>query len=188
MNFAKRLLMVAGAVALAGIFGALLAPKTTHAIVATAVYMVNTAATPGLVSNIDNPGRIPYQSIANMTGKCPLGGNTCFWEFGNPPAGHRIVIQHVSGLIGFGTAPSEVEVLLNNGSGFPLSAFFAPFKTFSAFDQPVQAYFDPAEIIEVQIGLVGGAFPDPADSISEVVTLTGYELDCNAAPCPTIAK
>ncbi len=190
MNFAKRILMVAGAVALAGILGALLAPKTTHAIVATAVDMVNPASAPGLVSNIDNPGRIPYQATVDLTGKCPPGGGTCVWAFGNPSAGHRVVIQHISGFIQFGTAPSEVLVRLNNanGGGSPLSSFLAPFVNLSAFDQPVQVYFDPLDFIDVQVDLIGGSFPSPADNFTEVVTLTGYELDCNADPCPAIAK
>jgi hypothetical protein len=46
MNFAKRLLMVAGAVAVAGILGALVAPKAAHGIVATLVQVVNTSANP----------------------------------------------------------------------------------------------------------------------------------------------
>jgi len=46
MNFAKRLLMVAGAVAMAGIFGALLAPKAAHGIVATLVQVTNTSSNP----------------------------------------------------------------------------------------------------------------------------------------------
>jgi hypothetical protein len=46
MNFAKKLLMVGGAIALAGIFGALLAPKAAHGIVATLVQVVNTSANP----------------------------------------------------------------------------------------------------------------------------------------------
>lgn len=61
MNFAKRVLIVAGAVALAGILGALLAPKAAHGIVATLVQVVNTAANPVLSRNVDNPDAYPFE-------------------------------------------------------------------------------------------------------------------------------
>jgi hypothetical protein len=190
MKLLKQALAVLATVVVIAVIAAVVTPKTAHAIVATAVQVVNTAAAPALVSNIDNPGRIPYQSIVDQTGRCNPGGNACFWEFGNPPAGHRIVIQHVSGTVGFSATPIGVSVLLNNGSGLALSTFFAPILNslrFTTFDQPVQAYFDPSNIIEVQVGILGATFPNPADSFSEVITLTGYELDCSAAPCPAIA-
>ena len=139
------------------------------------------------VVNMDDPGRIPYQSTVNMSGKCPPGSNSCFWEFGSVPAGHRVVIQHLSGVVGFGTKPTAVWVLLNNGSGLPVSTFLAPFAIFSAFDQAVRAYFDPGQLIEVQVNLDLGSYPDPADSISEIVTATGYELNCSIATCAAIA-
>ncbi|MGB7023289.1 MAG: hypothetical protein WBD73_05770 [Candidatus Acidiferrales bacterium] len=46
MKFAKRLLMVAGAVALSGIVSVMVAPKAVHAIVSTLVTVANTSANP----------------------------------------------------------------------------------------------------------------------------------------------
>lgn len=46
MRFAKRLLMVAGAVALAGIVSVMVAPKAVHAVVSTLVTVANTSANP----------------------------------------------------------------------------------------------------------------------------------------------
>jgi hypothetical protein len=46
MNFAKRMLMVVGGVAVAGLLGAILTPKAAHGIVATLVQVVNTPANP----------------------------------------------------------------------------------------------------------------------------------------------
>lgn len=57
MNFAKRLLMVAGVVALTGMFGAALTPKAAHAVVAALVQVTNTSANPVPNQDVDNPGR-----------------------------------------------------------------------------------------------------------------------------------
>ncbi|MGC1106259.1 MAG: hypothetical protein WA876_06955 [Candidatus Acidiferrales bacterium] len=46
MKFAKRLLMFAGAVSLAGLFSVMLAPKAVHAVVSTLVTVSNTTAQP----------------------------------------------------------------------------------------------------------------------------------------------
>ena len=181
-----KLAFLAAACALLVATFSIIGPSAVRAAVFTLVQVANTRTNPVLTSRIDDPGRIPYLSIVNQTGKCPVGGNTCFWEFGGVPSAHRIVIQHVSGVIGFSTAPTSLVVSLNNGSGFPVSSFFAPFTTFSAFDQQVEGYFDPGQIVEVRASMVGGTFPNPADSISEVVTLSGYELDCTVAPCAPI--
>jgi hypothetical protein len=56
MQFAKRLLMVFGAVMLAGIVGVLLTPKALHA-VATAVQIVNPPANPVPTVSTDNHAR-----------------------------------------------------------------------------------------------------------------------------------
>jgi hypothetical protein len=155
------------------------------------VSLKNTAAQPVFTSSVDEPGRNAYQSQAsNSNGSCS-GAGFCFFEFGQVPAGHRVVIQHVSGIISFFTAPNSVWVQLNNGSGSPVSTFFAPqapSTSFSAFDQSVLAYFDPAEhggLIEVQVNLVGGTFTGAVSP--NLITLSGYELDCNSAPCAPIA-
>jgi hypothetical protein len=155
------------------------------------VTISNNTAQPVVSSSIDNPGRIAYQAQAsNSSGSCS-GAGTCFFEFGQVPAGHRVVVQHVSGLVSFFTTPNSVWVQVNNGSGAPVSTFFAPMApstSFSAFDQTVQAYFDPAEhggVIEVQVALMGGTFSGAVSP--NLINLSGYELDCSAAPCAPIA-
>lgn len=155
------------------------------------VNITNSNTQPVFNTSIDNPGRIAYQSqVTNSSGSCS-GAGACFFEFGNVPAGHRLVIQHVSGVISTTGVVGAVWVQVNNGSGAPISSFFtatAPSTIFSAFDQTVQTYFDPAAfggVIEVEVSLIGGTFP-PAGQ-AEVITLSGYELDCNAAPCAPIA-
>jgi hypothetical protein len=158
---------------------------------APSVNLKNTAAAPVFTTTIDDPGRIAYQAqVSNSSGSCS-GAGTCFFNFASVPAGHRVVIEHISGLISFATTPNSIWVQLNNGSGSPVSTFFAPLApstNFSAFDQTVQAYFDPAEhggIIEVQVALIGGAFTGAVSP--NLINLTGHVLDCTAAPCSPIA-
>jgi hypothetical protein len=155
------------------------------------VSVSNTSAQPVPSVRIDEPGRIPYQSQVDKSASC-ISGTTCFFEFGSVPAGHRVVIQHVSGTVSFIGNPSAIWLLLNNGSGAPVSNFFAPqapVVSFTAFDQTVQAYFDPAAfggLIEVQVNLVGNSAL-PGGGSAQLITLSGYELDCNVAPCGPIA-
>lgn len=156
------------------------------------VNVANTSAQPVPSVSIDQPGRIAYQSqVSKSDGSC-TGASMCFFDFPSVPGGHRVVIQHISGIVSFAGTNNAIWLQLNNGSGAPLSTFFAPVVptvSFSAFDQTVQAYFDPAVsagIIEVQVSLLGGAtFPSPG--AAEIITLSGYELDCNVAPCAPIA-
>jgi hypothetical protein len=100
MNFAKRLLMVAGAVALAGILGAQLAPKAAHGIVATLVQVVNTAANPVPTQAVDNHARHALGLDASVV--IPDGQLGVFGTFGDAngpytvPAGKRLVMESLS--------------------------------------------------------------------------------------------
>ena len=64
MNFAKRMLMVVGGVAVAGLLGAILTPKAAHGIVATLVQVANTSANPVPVT----PTQLPAVQIAAFSG------------------------------------------------------------------------------------------------------------------------
>lgn len=93
MNFAKRLLMVAGAVALAGVFGALLVPKAAHGIVATLVQVVNTSAQPVPTLATD------ALSSFGVVGVCDFSGNALcvVGTLYTVPAGKIAVIESTSG-------------------------------------------------------------------------------------------
>jgi hypothetical protein len=75
MKFLKSLLMGTGGVVLAGLVLALLAPKAVHAIVATAVQVVNTSANPAITEDTSR------QASQIVTIRCGLfgsdGGNIC---------------------------------------------------------------------------------------------------------------
>jgi len=150
------------------------------------VEIVNPAAAPVLTSSVNDPGWVAYQSTVNNVGKC--SGASCSFFFPSVPALHRVVVQHIGGIVGFNSVPTQVSVLIAEG-GF-LSAFFAPIPTrglSSVFDQPVLFYVDSMGSVSVEVFLLGGAV-FTGDSVSQFVTLTGYELDCSAAPCAAIAQ
>jgi|GEM_PF-3574193 len=133
------------------------------------------------VRNDDDPGRIPYQSVVQQ------GTAGQLFKFGFPavPAGHRLVIQHISGGLLFQAPPShsaQVEVTVN---GQIAASFFAPFILTSVkFDQPVQLYVDAGEVPTVVVEGDNGLVPAVRGSL----ILTGYLLDCTAAPCAPIAQ
>jgi hypothetical protein len=69
-------------------------------------------------------------------------------------------------------------------SGFILSSFFAPtFGSITAFDQPVLFYHDAGQ---QPFALVSG--PLLNNNLPATLTITGYLLDCSAAPCAAIAQ
>jgi hypothetical protein len=110
MNFAKRLLMVVGVASLAGTVGALLAPKTAHALVATLVQVVNTTAQPVPTRDVDNPAYEPFVRTlcAGVAANC---GGTQGTSFTVPTTGansspvRRLVIEYYSTLCFEVTAP-----------------------------------------------------------------------------------
>ena len=96
------------------------------------------------------------------------------------PAGHRLVIQQVSAIVIFPVDVSYVTVAVTSPKGF--STFLPPiFANSTRFDQPVQLYVDAGNSPKVVVGA------NSAVNIGSA-TLTGYLLDCTAAPCAKIAQ
>jgi hypothetical protein len=143
------------------------------------VIVVNPATEPALTRNVDDPGRIAYQSST----ACDVPGTTiCNFIFPAVPKGHRLVVQHASGSLKFASDASGVEVGLNGGTNEAQSSFFAPssFRRDGLFDQPVLLYFD------------GGSTPilfTSADASTQFgqATISGYLLDCATTRCEAIA-
>jgi hypothetical protein len=144
------------------------------------VHVTNPATAPVLALNVNDPGRIPYQS--NRVGFC--GGAQCSATFPAVPSHQRLVVQHFSADVGWSVVPSTVIATLGFSTVGFSSVFLAPLSgTTSSFDQPVLVYFDGgqtpvATVSAVGVGtVVGGDFH-----------LTGYLLDCSIAPCAAIAQ
>jgi hypothetical protein len=97
MRFAKRMLMVAGAGALAGILAIALAPKAAHALVATLVQVANTTANPVPNKDVDNPDRATaVDQFCIVTGTAGSPGFECdTTAFFTVPAGQRLVLEQL---------------------------------------------------------------------------------------------
>jgi hypothetical protein len=150
------------------------------------VKVTNPATAPVLFVNVNDPGRIPYQSVA--ANSCSATPSSCQIALTSVPNGHRLVIQHVSvfALADLASTTAAVQVPLQNG--FPLISFPAtviPDPRIAGtgdviVDQSVHAYFDagqqPAVFVRVSSGGMG----------TVEVSITGYLLDCTIAPCAAI--
>jgi hypothetical protein len=141
-----------------------------------------------LVSNVDDPGRIPYSHQANCTWN---GSDVCIVDPPPVGAGKRLVITHVSGYVNE-NLPGGTFILVRvfGGRTSGSAAHLVPtyvgakdgFNTF-VFDQPELLFVDAGQSTTISVNL--GAVPS-SDSIA-IVTLEGYMLDCVNAPCATEA-
>jgi hypothetical protein len=145
----------------------------------------NPATMPAFTSSVDDPGRIAYQSKVRPTLTDCGGGSECTFNFSKVPNGKRLVIQHVSGVLQFDGTPS-VSIFLVNNDHTASSTFFAPsVNKLSVFDQQVLVFFDAGATPSVLAAADGANFLPAV--VTQVMTLTGYMLDCNASPCAPIA-
>ena len=186
MSRMRKSLLVTVGVGLAGAIGAAFGTGVAQAVVASLVEIVNPTTAPVPALNVTDLGRVAYQSKIDNAGNCFEEG--CSFSFPSVPAGHRVVVQHISGLVGFTAVPSYVEVQVAV-SGVPLPAFFAPVPPgnndlFSAIDQPALFYVDAPGSVQVDVTGAGTTFHS---SSPQFVTLTGYELDCTEVACASIA-
>jgi len=191
MSRTRRFLLVTLGLGLAGAIGAAFGAGTAQAVVASLVEIVNPATAPVPMLNVTDPGRVAYQSTINNVGKC-LGAPECEFSFPSVPAGHRVVIQHISGYLQFSTQALTAYVAAEVESGVfgPLSTFYAPVPTGSSvatLDKPALFYVDSSDSFVV---IVHGSFGSSFVGVSiapQYLTVTGYELDCAVAACPAIA-
>jgi hypothetical protein len=137
--------------------------------------------------DIDQPGRVPYQAHLRGSGG---GTSEIDFSFKPVPAGHRVVIQQVTGTLGLTGIPSsdtKLSVYLSNNfapgdASFTfLTAAFTGFVPSGWFSQAVQYYVDAGDQPQLRLftPVFGFSFGD--------LTLIGYEVDCTAAPCQAIA-
>jgi len=85
------------------------------------VNVANPATAPALFLNVEDPGRVAYQSVA--AGNCSSGG--CFAGFSLVPANHRLVIQRITVKGTTVVAPANVLVELHIKNGVGSDAFSA---------------------------------------------------------------
>jgi len=187
MSRIRTYLLVVTASILAGMIGAAFGTGTAQAVVSTLVSVVNPTSSPVASLNVTDPGRIAYQSVVNNVGKC--SGAECFFTFPTVPSGHRVVVQHIGGIVDFNSSPGDIEVEVFSNSFPVITFFFAARPTVlnsSPLDQPVLFYVDSGDNVTVEV-LLGNGANFSGDSTSQFVTLMGYELDCTVAACAPIA-
>jgi hypothetical protein len=176
-RFKNYVLMAAGFAVLSVVMGAFaVGPAIAQAVRAA------------LVSNVDDPGRIPYQSFG---GCLFLDTHSCHSNFLPVKDGKRLVITQVSGYVEE-TLPSGTLILpqLSGGSSSSTSRITIPVafqgnfggQNFFVFNQPVTVFIDAGQVPFLNITL--GGIPGQ-DSAAEF-TVTGYLLDCSTGPCAAI--
>src|SRR5262249_17457826 len=143
---------------------------------ATQVDVVNPATAPALTRGVDDPGRIAYQSTATCVRNSAFL-NACSFDFPAVPNNHRLVVQHISGVLGGNVTGAQVD--LSGGENQAASSFLAPpsFRGASKFDQPVLQYFDAGSLPFFQ------AVADTILTSGGSATIFGYLLDCATTPC-----
>lgn len=176
---------IAAAMAVAGLIS-LVTARRIEAQYSSPVKVVNTTSAPAITSRMDDPGRIPYQSTINGT-SC-VNTNSCVVSFPPVPAGHRLVVTQISGAHNgpqFGTGPFAVSVRIGlNGPNGGITQFYWDLQSLGSYVLPVSAYLDAGVNINVVDSIIGTTY----NNGPQLITVTGYMLDCTAAPCAAIAQ
>jgi hypothetical protein len=141
MKYAKSILMGTGSVVLAGLILTLVAPKAVHAVVATAVQVMNTSATPVPNRDVDEPARTAYTTTCQGSPECSTF----------VPSGKIFVIETISAEGGGNT------MSITYSSGGALSQILFPLTPVSGSDYvgtvSVRLYVDPSSGINCQANL-----------------------------------
>ena len=149
------------------------------------VNVTNPATAPVLAVNLNDPGRIPYQSMHTVT--TPLSDHQFGSVFPTVPDGYRLVVQHVSGQVFFGNSPTAVTVTLTNLTADTQLRSIFPVPNSQAFEHTVLAYYDAGEnplviiTTDPQLEIL-----QPSNFVG--VTMTGYLVNCNIGSCAAIAN
>lgn len=145
MNFAKRMLMVAGAGALAGILAIAVAPKTAHALVAALVQVTNTPSNAVPVMYAPAASNVYFATCEGFFS----GSSSSSCTMPPTPADRTLVIEAASIITqtGVGSDPSNA-VIYASGDG--------PF-----FSIPMQLQ-SPQNLIDDYTGQLQGRITIPA--------------------------
>jgi hypothetical protein len=175
--------------AVAGITS-LVTARRIEAQYASPVKVMNTSASPAISSDINQAGRIPYiQTVVQPTlcNGAHGGNNPCNFLFDLVPPGHRLVLQQISGHVFISGTPTYIQASLVDHSNDIMASVSAPPQQESIFGGPVLGYIDAGDQALIQVN-VFAPFGTTMISAPQQVTISGYLLDCSAAPCSAIAQ
>jgi hypothetical protein len=166
---------------------------------ADTVRVTNPATEPVLTSRVDEPARVPYQ--VQLTGPsvifCGVELSTvlCVGRINGVPAGKRLVVQGVSGAL-TASSPSSINgtiqvITTSPHAGYVAVASVSTVQSLipplnevlysSAFQSHETVYIDGGAPIYVNVSMFGSS-----SIIATTITVTGYVIDCTAAPCMPI--
>jgi hypothetical protein len=153
----------------------------------TAGRAIAQAVRAALVSNVDDPGRIPY-AVEKICS--PSASQICITNTPPVPAGKRLVVTHVSGQL-IENLPSGTYIELTVSNQFRLGDVHLPVTYMGngfghnifVFDQQELIFCDAGQALQMRLEL--GQIPDEGSSVT--YTVSGYLLDCTAGPCAAIA-
>ena len=181
----KYLFGIAAAMAVAGLIS-LVTARRIEAQYSSPVKVVNTTSAPAITSRMDDPGRVPYQSTIN--GLSCVNTNSCIVSFPVVPVGHRLVVTQISGAHNGpqpGTGPFAVSVRIGlNGPAGAINQFYWDLESNGSYVLPFSAYVDAGVNVNLVDSIVGTTY----NNGPQLITVTGYMLDCTAAPCAAIAQ
>lgn len=189
MTNTQRNLLMFGAFGALFLTGAFLQSRGSQArgAYSTPVQVMNTSSAPVIGVDAEKLARIPYESI-QYSNTCN-GSTGCYMQFTSPPAGYRLVVQHVSGY--FWQAPGTTLP-----AGFYLDVgiagtVYVPSQliqstnggvVFSMANQDALAYIDAGS------GISGWAIGNWLSGQPVNVAVTGYLENCSITGCPAIQR
>jgi hypothetical protein len=141
---------------------------------------------PATTYNVDEPGRVPYQTGLNCTVDPNSTNARCTAQRGPVPAGRQLVIREVSLFLRLSgvNAGSGTQLLFGLGPNHQPHPFnvsvFNPLGNSGGHVQ-LLVFFEAGHTIDVDISLPFPVQFDP--SAAQILFLRGYVVDCTVAPC-----
>jgi len=136
---------------------------------------------PAYVKNVDEPGRVPYQQMVGFSAYTCDPAH-CIISFNAVPAGKRLVVEHVTMLVGINDGRPRLLAFGDNavitrdniaivGGGFTEVPGSHPF---FSMDRAVKVYYETGAIPKLKFFFLGSL----GDSLYNA-SLHGYLIDAN---------
>jgi hypothetical protein len=154
-------------------------------------YALPVHAKASAVYSVDEPGRVPYQSVIFGTTASNCNSSQCLFQFPAVPSGFRLVIKHVSVFSQPKPGATPVRVAVSDSAESGQVNFFATVQggflpTLVVIDQPILFYVDAGQNPIVNIQPASG-FEITTPTLAQSVNLSGYMVDCSTQPCSAMA-